>query len=203
MFGNNSNSMSNGISLIQEKDSVMTDSNKPKGPRGRGPNKYNGNSSNGKSIAERLGSKSTIKNRLKDRKTGFLGKDDKKNKLNLYKNNGKPNLKDFHKSHERVIVIASNAVGKVQDLEKLMKKNSKKPIKILKAERRSENVVVFFVEHMGHAKAILNLSGMKFNGNTVTFAIQNRNHITTASDIKNSVSVIENLKNLILTRYNP
>ena len=56
---------------------------------------------------------------------------------------------------------------------------------------------------MGHAKAILNLSGMKFNGNTVTFAIQNRNHITTASDIKNSVSIIENLKNLMFTRYNP
>lgn len=201
MFGNNNN-MSNGISLIQTEDSVMADSNKPKGPRGRGPNKYNGNSY-GKSIAERLGTKpNTTKNRLQDKKTGFRGKDDKKNKLNLYKNNGRPNLKDFHKSsHERV--IASNAVGNVQDLEKLIKKKSKKPIKILKAERKSESVVVFFVEHMGHAKAILNLSGMKFNGNTVTFAIQNRNHITTASDIKNSVSIIENLKNLMFTRYNP
>jgi len=56
---------------------------------------------------------------------------------------------------------------------------------------------------MGHAKALLNLSGIKFNGNTVTFAIQNKKGITTASDIKNSVSVIENLKNLILNRYNP
>jgi len=80
MFGNNNN-MSNGISLIQTEDSVMADSNKPKGPRGRGPNKYNGNSY-GKSIAERLGTKpNTTKNRLQDKKTGFRGKDDKKNKL--------------------------------------------------------------------------------------------------------------------------
>jgi len=74
--------MSNNISLIQEKDSIMSDGNKPKGPRGRGPNKYNGHTSNNRPISERLGtSKSKLNNKIKNRKTGFPGKDDKKNKL--------------------------------------------------------------------------------------------------------------------------
>ncbi|OUM70152.1 hypothetical protein PIROE2DRAFT_57018 [Piromyces sp. E2] len=201
MFGNNN--MSNNISIIQEKDSIMSDGNKPKNIRGRGPNKFNGHSSNNRPISERLGSsKPGLKGRIKDRKGGFPGKDDKKNKLNLFKNNGKPNLKDFHKStHERV--IASNAVGDIVDLQKLIKKKSKRPIKILKAERKNESIVSFLVENKGHAKSLLDLSGIRFNGNTVTFAIQSRKGITTASDIKNSISVIENLKRLILGRYNP
>jgi len=55
---------------------------------------------------------------------------------------------------------------------------------------------------MGNANSLVHLSGIKFNGNTVTFAIQNRNGITTASDIKNSVSTIDTIKRIILSRYN-
>jgi len=102
-----------------------------------------------------------------------------------------------------IIQKASNAVGDIVELQKLIKRKTRKPIKILKAERKNESIVSFLVENIGHAKNLLALSGIKFNGNTVTFAIQNRKGITTSSDIKNSISVIENLKHLIIGRYNP
>lgn len=45
------------------------------------------------------------------------------------------------------------------------------------------------------------LSGIKFNGNTVTFAISERNGITSANDIKDSISTIDTIKRIILSRY--
>jgi nuclear RNA export factor len=188
-----------GNPFLQEKDSIMNDSDK-KGVRGRGPNKYNGkyNGKSSRPISERLGNGKQFGlkkhlNKIKERKGEFQGKDNKGSRMQKIKN--------FSKSrHERV--IASNVVGNITEFEKFIRKKSKKPIKILRAERKGENIVCFTVENMGNANSLVHLSGIKFNGNTVTFAIQNRNGITTASDIKNSVSTIDTIKRIILSRYN-